>query len=342
LNAFYDSKAASTQSREHLLAIEKARAITTAYTLYYQRDGYKTALIEDAFCLPICDPKTNQPIPERYYTGIIDCMVKRDGVLYVSDHKTVGKLDNDYWFELETNPQLTHYLLGLFHLGVEVDGFLWDVILKPGISPKKLTKAAKEEIADGTYCGQSLREPYNDEDDETPSLFGIRVFVEYTNDPARFFQRRVIRRTQDQLLEYAEELAADCHEMMSCESDKAAARRNLNFCKSFGSLCTFHQICASGKRNGYAPAKERPNDHPHVRKGSLSPSRISTFKGCKRKWWYQYREKIEKQTRPFNDSLELGSLVHKGLEIYLADRQLPSDEQVKLAPLSERILNESV
>lgn len=342
LNRFYDQKYSEARCDDHRFAVEKARAILTAYVLFYRNDGFQTALIEDAFCVPIIDPNTNEPIPDCYYTGIIDCMVKKNGQLYASDHKTVGQLQDSYWHELETNPQLTQYMLGLRHIGVPVDGFLWDVIVKPTISPKDLSKKAIAEIEnDGTYCGQPLRVPYNGEESETPSLFGLRVLVAYTESPEKFFKRKLIRRDDAQLLEYAEELAADQHDMIRDGSDKSLCRRNLNSCKAFNSLCTFHQLCAGkSDESAYVPKPERPNEHPHVRSGSLSPSRLATYKLCKRKWWYEYKQKIAKPVREYSDALEFGSLVHEGLELYLASKMLPKDEQVDLRTLSEQVLNE--
>lgn len=318
----------------------------TAYCLFYQNDGYQTALIEQAFCAPIINPDTNVPIPRNdsieTYSGIIDCMVRRKGQLFVCDHKSVSKLSDDYWHELKTNPQLTHYMLGLRHIGLPVDGFLWDVILKPTISPKDLSKKAIVEIeSDGTYCGQPLREPYNGEERETPSLFGLRLLVEYTERPEKYFIRRTYTRDDSQLYEYATELAADVIEIRTIESDKQLCRRNLTGCKAFNSLCTFHQICSgSTDESTYIDKPERPNDHPHVRSGSFSPSRLAVMKLCKRKFHYEYYQKIAKPVREYNDALEFGSLLHAGLEIYLRGKMCPSDEQVDLRALSERVLNE--
>lgn len=51
----------------------------------------------------------------------------------------------------------------------------------------------------------------------------------------------------------------------------------------------------------------------------ISNSEISTFKGCRRRWFLGYYRGLKKKERSFSGPLALGSRVHKSLEIYYRD-----------------------
>src|SRR5690606_20251344 len=138
--------------------------------------------------------------------------------------------------------QLTLYELAGLQMGFDVAGFLWDVIVKPGISPKKLTKKAIAELENGEYCGMAFSEPYNGEEDETPKMYGQRVLVEYTDNPQKYFHRRVVKRTAQDILEFLEDLVCATAEMDKARTDGNLQRKNRHACKSFGSLCDFHSL----------------------------------------------------------------------------------------------------
>lgn len=333
LNTYYDSLVQKAKEPQHLFNIEKARAIALAYAMYYANDGYETAGIEIPFCLPFIDPETEEPMEGVSYGGIIDAIVRRKGLLFFCDHKTTKQVDWAYWQELKTNPQLTQYSLAARQAGIQIDGFLWDVIVKPTISPKKLTKAAKEEIEEyGTYCSQPLRESYRGEEEETPSLYGLRVFVAYTENPEKFFQRRILTRTDDNLLEYLEETTTTIKEIARCKASPNLFTRSLNACKSYGTLCEYHQLCADKDESRYQPIPDRPKEKDPdsiMKSGSYSPSRLGAFQLCRRKFKHRYIDKIESKRKEYVDATEFGTLFHSGMEVFLQSRLVPEDQRVK-------------
>lgn len=275
---------------------------------------------------------TEQPLDGVSYSGIIDAIVKRNGLLFFCDHKTVKQVDWGYWQELKTNAQLSHYTLAAMQAGIPINGFLWDVILKPTISPKKLTKAAIAEIEDeGTYCGHPIK-AYSGEEDETPHLYGIRVLTEYTNNPERFFHRRILTRREDDLLEFLEETSLTIHEERRCRDEPKLFTRNLNACKSFGTLCEYHQLCADKDEDRYQPIPDRPKEKDPdsvIKSGSFSPSRLQTFQLCRRKYRNRYVDKIESKRKEYTDATEFGTLFHSGMEVFLESRLVPENERIK-------------
>lgn len=332
LTKFFDTKYAEAKGDEQY-DVEKARAICLGYALHYLSDEYETLAIEQRFSLPIYDVSTGERIQGlssscSRYAGIIDGIVRHKTTKQICfvDHKTVSKPpDDDYWTELQTNPQLTTYMLAARQLGMGDVVFLWDVLVKPTISPKAVTKAAKAELANGMYCGLPY-EGYADEEKETARMFSIRCLVEYQDNPARFFWRRTIKRTEDELFEFLKELKWNVKAMNVAPEHEHLQRRNLYACKGFNRLCEFHALCsgADTEENGYRPREAIADDR---KVEGISPSRLGTFLRCPREYHYRYTKKIERIHRKYDDSLTVGSLVHAGLEMVMMSKMAADAEE---------------
>lgn len=328
LTKFFDTKYAEAKGDE-LYDVEKARAICLGYALHYLDDEYETLAIEQRFSLPIYDVATGERIQGlsdtcSRYAGIIDAIVRNKATKQISivDHKTVSKTpDDDYWVELQTNPQLTTYMLAARQLGLGDVTCVWDVITKPTISPKQVTKAAKAELENGTYCGMPYQ-GYAGEEKETAKMYSIRALCEYQENPARFFWRRIIKRTEDELFEFLKELKWNVKAMNVAPEHEHLQRRNLYACKGFNRLCEFHALCAGldTEENGYRPRESVSEDR---KVEGISPSRLGTFVRCQREYHYRYTKKIERIHRRYDESLTVGSLVHAGLELFLHSKMAP-------------------
>jgi hypothetical protein len=329
IHQYLDDCEKSAESDDQRYDVARVRGMSTAYCVHYENDGYETLAVEEAFDLPIIDPETEQP-SGRTYNGIEDCILRKDGLLYGCDHKTASKVDDSYWAELKTNPQLSRYVLAALQKGIKFDGFLWDVILKPGISPVKLTKKAVAELEEGTYCGLPWKLGYQGQERETPRMYGQRVLAEYLADPKRFFHRRVIYRRGEDLMEFLEELCAVTEEMKALEGNFKKCLPNRYACKSFGRLCDFHPICCGDDtvKGRYQPRKKPDEDENQFVDGSISNSQAATFLRCKREWHYRYVEKIEPMRPEYSDSLYIGTMMHKCLEFFLDEKR--GDERISL------------
>lgn len=288
-----------------------------AYCLYYRHDGYNTIDIEKPFELPLLNPTSDTFIEGASYNGILDAVLEKGGRIAVCDHKTASSVSSTYWEGLKSDPQLTLYCIAALQMGIEIDHFLWDVIVKPGISPKTITKAARKELDEfGSYCGH----PYPEKDwmkaeKETPKMYGLRVFVEYTENPKKYFHRREVTRPIEELEDLLKDMCVVDSAMRRTDAVHKALK-NRTHCKSFNSMCDFHNKCF-GDGSGYRPRESR--DVPFSSE-SRSISSINTFLNCRRKWYYQKVEKIEPVRQEYKDSLHIGSMFHKGLEMFLASK----------------------
>ncbi len=327
LHRYFDEQYKRNKSDTQRREIEKARAASLAYLYKYEDEGLVCRGIEVPFTLPILDPETGERTG-RWYGGLIDAIIELDGHLWLCDHKTASNADKSYWDELKTNPQLSMYLLAAKQIGLNVRGFLWDVIRKPGISPKALSKADIKELDESSsYCNLPYTgEPVQYGDKENARLFGMRLFRKYVDESDKQFERRKIFRQEFSLYDYLVDLNDITKQIEDLRvSVEAGGRstRNLSNCKSFNRLCDYHSVCAGevdidddvlfrkkskAKREGGGPAS-----------GSYSTSQISLYQGCQRKWVHRYVDKVE----PIGlqaESLYFGTLVHSALEIILKEK----------------------
>lgn len=327
-------KEAETDSKKY--DIERVRAMVVAYHSHYANDGCKALAIEEPFDLPVIDTKTGKPLG-RNYCGVVDAIVELEGKTWFVDHKTTSRLSDDYWTELQTNPQLTHYLLAARQVGIEAAGFLWDVVLKPTIEPKKLPKKSIEEIEAGSYCGFPIdvkdycdsEGHYNQGEKEPPKLYGLRCLSEYLADPGRFFQRQKVYRNGEQLLDYLTDLNVISQTMDRVAQEERLQYPNRYACKSFGRMCDFHSICRGDdpERLHYRPKGPNPESR-QFSKGSLSVSQVGTHLRCRKEWMFRYVDQIEPMRPTYDDSLAMGSMFHKCIEFFLEDRR--ADRSVSL------------
>lgn len=304
------------------MEVEKARGVSVAYVLFYANDGYLTRGVEVPFSLPIYDFDSSS-MSDRYYGGFIDAVLEKDGVVWLCDHKTASQVSPSYWMELDTNPQLSLYFLAAKQCGLE-PRFLWDVIVKPGIAPKNLTKADVKEINDeGSYQGLPTNETVEYGDKETPKLYGQRVLAAYTSDPAKYFHRRKIVRTDAEVIEQAKWLDTVTKDMSSCVRSDLPIYQNPHACKRFGTMCDFHKICSGvcekGDTSQYQQRKKADDDRK-LANDAISNSQIGTFLSCRKEWEFRYQDKIERTHGEYRDALHFGSLVHTAIEMFLKTR----------------------
>lgn len=318
---WFNSRFAEAGSDEERFDVEKARGVTCAYLLYYENDGFKPRGCEVPFTLPIEDSETGGDTGYRY-SGIVDSIVEdSDGRLWFMDHKTATNPDRSYWQELKTNPQLTQYLLAAFQMDLPVAGCIWDVIQKPAIKPKDLTKKAIAELENGEYCGLPFKPGYQGEESETPQMYGLRVYSTYASQPDKYFERRKQYRSPEQLLKFLWELNQTAKEIgVLTKEDRVLPAYSA--CKSFGSLCEYHQICAGDdpEMAGYRGRQAVVEGDKRTASGSLSISRTSCYLTCRQKYSFRYLHKIEPIRQEYNANLSFGSLVHEAIENWLMGR----------------------
>lgn len=285
--------------------------------------------VERTYVAPLVNPATGKTSRTWKIAGKLDKLARENGDLVLYDHKTTSQDIEDpnatYWRTLQVDSQHQHYELLLWLSGLKVDRIIWDVVRKPGIRPKKLAKKERQGVvATGEYCGFDVsdesREAYQKEERENAELYGLRVAREVTDNPGRYFARRSVVRTNDELIEYSKELWETADSMRQARND-GTHYRNASACMNYGTPCRFLGVCSghdSIESDAWKPKEKRHNELDYDGDGLdlLSNSRLRSFLSCRRKHFYEYELGVERIDEEEREALYFGTVWSATLDTY--------------------------
>lgn len=224
-----------------------ADVLLTAYDLQWadEMDRYEVIAVEESFFAPLLNPETGAASRTWSLAGKLDGIVRdlATDQLLMLEHKTTTDSFADgadpYWIKLGMDPQVSHYYLGAESLGHRAEGCLYDVLLRPRLRPLKATPEDKRKYkANGElYANQRDR-------DETATEYGERIAADIEARPEKYFARRMIARTDRDIVEYLGDVWAEGRMMREAELAERAPR-NPESCHRFGT-CPFWDACAYG------------------------------------------------------------------------------------------------
>lgn len=322
----------------------KCRALLYGYNAMFRDAGYVTLEVEKYLEAPLTNPDTNKNSRTFRMAGKVDAICELHGKQILFDHKTTSMDITDpnapYWRQLVVEGQASHYQLLLWMNGNKVDETIWDVVRKPTISPRKLTKAELAAfVADGIWCGRRFTEDDRyamsqaTEARETPAMYEARLAHDCTFErPEWYFQRRPVARLDAEILEYSREIWEHGQEILHARQTKRNAR-NSGACMLYGSPCRFLGICS-----GYDDPdsekwqrKEFVHKELPVQDGDgkelLTNSRIRNFQTCRRKHFFDYELGIERIDEEEREALLFGQCWHTGLEKWFLSFKKESENE---------------
>lgn len=305
----------------------KCRGLMRGYDARWQSVAYEAVAVETEFSLPVVNPATGRRSRTFQQAGKYDGIIRHDGRLYLLEHKTTSHDVSDpnaaYWRQLAIDAQVSAYMLAHWQLGDRLDGTLYDVIRKPGIAPKKLTKAERAlAVAEGVYCRERIsdfdRQRLATEEIESPEMYEHRLAADCIERGERYFQRRHVPRLDNEVVEYADELW-DVGQAIADARRKGSHYRNSAACILYGSPCEFLGICSGHDSPDSDRWKRKPSIHAELDSAAASDldtltySRIRCFQTCRRKHYYQYEMGIERVDEEEREALFFGTLFHVAL-----------------------------
>jgi len=264
---------------------ETLAAAISAYDWFWKIDPAQVEACEQTFNLPIVNPETGAASTKWRMAGKIDKRVRRGERLLVREHKSSSadlSPQSDYWLQKRLDSQISFYVLAGRQLA-GVAGVDYDVFRKPQIRPSMLTQAeTKAFVQSGEYCGDRFdvyvatdldggpmvsvdtivadvklgaapkptkanpnpEQPFAIR--ETPAMFGARLVQTICAEPARYFARQEIARTELDLEQFRHELWA---QMQAINDQTLSGRffRNENACLQKGDKkCPYCSICWFG------------------------------------------------------------------------------------------------
>ena len=219
-------------------------ALFRAYLWYYSEN--KVTILGSEKTVSASIPKCRS----FYVMGIVDkeFQDQSTGLKYVVDHKLVSEdigVDTDFADRLHMDPQTSMYI----HLGNgEYAGMLYDVIKKPGIKPKAVSKADMKELEDtGKYCGLVISESSRPREDgrETPAMYGARCMAAIMENPTAYFRRIMATRTREEMAKFVEDIDRT-RKQIAFVTRKGLFVANEASCK-IPYKCDYLPICLSGQ-----------------------------------------------------------------------------------------------
>ncbi len=307
------------------LMMAKARGLMIGYDLRWRDQQYHVLSIEEEVHAPLVNVDTQRSSRTFRLAGKIDKRVlDENGRHVIVDHKTASADIEDpnsgYWRQLLVESQPQHYMLIDWLRGNKIDYAIWDVIRKPLISPRKITKAERlDMVKTGFWFGADLEPP--EDDRETLEMYTARVAHDSSAvRPEWYFQRRLVARHDEQLFDYGRELWMHAEEIRTAQAEQRHPR-NSGACLLYGTACKYLGICSgydSPESENWKPKAQTHNElsMPDPDAELLTNSRIRTFQTCRKKHEYEYLIRIERVDAEERETLLFGSLMHQALDAW--------------------------
>lgn len=330
LDAINANLSSRSDDSQHLIAA-KCRALLTGYDARWREAGYVAIEVERILVADLCNPESKGKSRSFELAGKIDVLAALARRRYIIDHKTTSQDISDpnspFWRQLAIEGQVMQYMLLRWLHGDKPDGAVWDVVRKPQIAPKKLSKAEKTLAVSGrSYFNRRLSDDsimaLQTDDRETLEMYEARLVDDCTyTRPEWYFQRRSIPRLDSEILEYAQELWEHSQEILHTrQTDRHL--RNSGACLLYNSPCKFLGICSGHD----TPESDRWRRKELVTvelegvegdgRNLLTNSRVRCYQTCRQKHYYEYELGIERQDEEEKEALFFGSLWHVGLNAW--------------------------
>lgn len=317
-----NQKVAPDDDTQQLIAAQ-CRALMVGYNAKWGEILWETVSTEEQFHIPVVNPETGSTSRTWTHAGKKDGIITypESGKRYLLEHKTASEEIADpgatYWRRLVIDSQVSGYMLAEWQNENKLDGTVYDVIRKPSTRPKQITKALQKiMIQQGTYLNYEVPKEYRLLEIENIVLYEIRITDEFLSNPEKYYQRRVIPRMDDELVEYAGEIWSIGKDILDARNNDKHYR-NSDACMTWGTPCEFLSIC-SGHDNQDSDNWQKREIHSELEgledpKSVLTNSRIKCFQTCRRKHFYKYELGIKRHHEEEREALYFGTVFHLAL-----------------------------
>ncbi len=313
------------------LIAAKCRGLLAGYDFRWGNVPLQVEAVEYLIQSDLWNPETGRKSRSFTVAGKVDARLRDGNRTIIVDHKTTSEDISDpngpYWRQLVVEAQPTHYMLLEWLNGRKIDGAMWDVIRKPGISPKEIkTKREQSEILQfGQYFGRVMSHESLTQlaasGRETLEMYEARLAHDCGHErPQWFFQRRPVPRLDSEILDYARELWEHGQEMLHVRNTERYAR-NSGACMLYKSPCKYLGICSGHDTvdsDNWTRVACVHRELPLEGDGRdvLTNSRIRCFQTCRRKEYFTYELGLERQDEEEREALYFGSCWHAGQEAW--------------------------
>lgn len=214
----------------------RVRVMLEGYCELYEHDDFEVVSVEEAFALPLVNPKTGRISRTFAFRGKPDGVVKKDGKFYILEHKTTSSITDVYIDRIDIDAQIALYGWALERLGTPIEGVIYDIIEKPGIKWKvgetdEEFEARKAALAAKSKTGKSSAKK---QEPDTYDTFYARCRDEVV---AECFRRVTVPLTAERKREAIQNMWATAKDMMG-----AAIYPNTGSCTKYDG-CAYLPLC---------------------------------------------------------------------------------------------------
>ena len=312
------------------------RALVRGWDVRWRDSGWRAVETEEEFYQPIHNPQAKRVSKSRTFSlaGKRDALIEhpdKPNELHLYDLKSTSSNIQDpldpFWKIQQINPQISTYYLAAWQAGRKLTGCLWDAIRKPGIKPKKITKADSKSILEtGKYFGRQISTETRDIAfagvTENAELYECRLAADIAERPDRYYQRRNVVRLDSELLEFADELWEVSQDIRECKISNRWWRSS-QACFNYSRACEYLSICSGISEPDDGSWARRKANHSELETAYqddgltiLTNSSMQTFKLCRRKYYHKHELQIEPADCEDAQPLVFGRILHKAIEAW--------------------------
>ncbi len=326
----------------------KAWGLMIGYHARWARSGWKAVAVQAGFQLPIINPATGRRSRTFIQAGRCEGVVSRGAEEFLLESRTTGedldRSDAPFWRQLAVDTRTGTYALARRQLGRPVAGVLHDMLRRPQIRPRAISKGTpkrsdRENV--GTRLELQRRKTYfgwpvdrheqeavlQGDGRETARLHGIRIAADALRRPDWYYQRRVLKGSERQLTLRARELWETAVEIRLA---RRAGRHYANSqgCMAYHTACPYLPICCGRDTPQSSRWCTAPSIHPELageledvdEREVLTPSRIQCFNLCRRRHYFRYELGIVPVGQPASEALRLGRVIRQALAAWWSNR----------------------
>ncbi len=364
-----DQYTATSEQEGRELIAAKCRGLMRGYDARWRDSNIIPSHVEVTLKAPLLNHETNRLSRTWSHAGKLDVLGHRHGNTVLIDHKTTSQEIADpnapFRRQLVVEAQATGYMLLAWYHKMKIDECVWDMLRKPSIQPKSLTKAdAAGIVSKRTYFGHRVSQEtltfLQLEQRENFELYEARLANDCTVvRPDWYFQRQTVPRLDIEMLDYANDLWQHGQDLLAAINTQKQTGRlpvpNSAACMIYNTACNYLGICSGNdtpdsdrwqkKKAVHSELPELEGDGREV----LTHSRVRCFQTCRRKEYFQYQLGLERQNQDEKEALYFGTLWHLALEVWWrffipsneVDHDNGSSEQSANAVDSERRTSET-
>ena len=224
-----------------LLLVQK---MFSRYIEHYSHEPFEIVEVEKEFTVPIINPETGHASRNFQLMGKVDGIIKENGKYWILEHKTASTIDNNYIKALTMDTQSLCYLEAIQRdMGIQIQGILYNVLLKDFPKPPKVLKSGKLSTASNQKTSpelfmESIDSLGLDKDDY---IDYIEFLVE---NRKQYFYREYLTFSKKHIDEWRNEIW-DLQKDISNAKNKDMYYKNSANCVSVYGSCPYFDICSS-------------------------------------------------------------------------------------------------